>query len=229
MAGSSPTHASPREAFRSVSRRLAAASHDLQQPLQAMGLLIEALARHDLPAEAAAIVERLGEAHDATRALLMAMLDLSRLETGHVRPDFTVMPVDEILADLKATYRPIAADKGVLLRFIPCSAVVRTDGMWIVRILGNLIANALAHSGSDRIVVGCRRRDGDLRIEVRDRGIGMDPAHLEAALSGVGAGAGMGLAIAAAATTLLGHLLEGDTAEGAGTAFAVTLPLADET
>lgn len=192
-----------------------------------MGLLIETLGRQDLSDDAASIVERLAEAHRATRTLLMAMLDLSNIESENIRLDLSVISVDEILADLTATFRPIAADKGILLRFVPCSAAVRTDRTWNVRILGNLIANAIAHSGSDRIVVGCRRRGGAIRIEIRDRGKGMDPAHLGATLSGAGAGAGMGLAIAAAAATLLDHPLEGDTVPGEGTAFAVTMPLAD--
>ncbi len=199
----------------------------MQQPLQAMGLLIEALAKHDLPAGAAAIAERLAEAHGATRALLMAMLDLSRLETGHVRPDLSVMPADDIMADLKATFRPIAADKGVLLGFVACSAVVRTDPTWIVRILGNVIANALAHSGTERIVVGCRRRGEILRFEVWDGGAGMDRARLDAALSGAGEGPGMGLAIAASAAALLDHPLEGETTPGEGTRLSLSVPLAE--
>jgi signal transduction histidine kinase len=229
MAATTPSTRPAEEALGSVSRRLAAASHDLQQPLQAMGLLIEALRKHDLPDDTAAIVDRLVEAHGATRALLMAMLDLSRLEAGHIRPDFSVMRADEILADLKATFRPIAADKGILLGFVPCSAEVRTDRTWIVRILGNLIANALAHSGSDRIVVGCRRRGASLRFEVWDAGEGIDPVQLDAALAGTGEGPGMGLAIAVAAAALLDHALEARTVAGRGSMFAVSVPLAPQT
>ncbi len=213
------------DALQSVSRRLAAASHDLQQPLQATGLLIEALAKHDLAADSAAIVDRLAEAHGATRTLVMAMVDLSRLETGHVRADPEVMPADDIIADLKATFRPIAADKGIVLSFVPCAASVRTDRTWIVRILGNLIANALAHSGTGRIVVGCRRRGEHLRLEVWDAGAGIDPARLDAALGGTGDGPGMGLAIAHAAAALLDHRFDGCSAAGRGTMFAVSVPL----
>ncbi len=227
MAGPTHSHASPGDALRSVSRRLAAASHDLQQPLQAMGLLIEALGKRDLSDDVAAIVDRLAEAHGATRALLMAMLDLSRLESGHVRPDLSALPCDEILADLRATFRPIAADKAIVASFVPCSAVVRTDATWIVRILGNFIANALTHSGTDRIVVGCRRRGEIVRFEVWDRGGGIDRARLDAGLAGAGEGAGMGLAIAAAACALLGHPLEGDSAPGAGTRIALSVPVAE--
>ena len=191
-----------------------------------MGLLIEALRKRELSGDDAAIVDRLAEAHGATRALLVAMLDLSGLESGTVRVDPSVMRADDIMDDLKATFRPMAADKGVLLSFVPSSAAVRSDRMWIVRILGNLIANALAHSGTDRIVVGCRRRGGLVRFEVLDRGKGMDQARLDAALSGAGEGGGMGLAIVAAAAALLGHPLEGDTKSGGGTRIAVSVPLA---
>ncbi len=191
-----------------------------------MGLLIEALRKQDLSDDAASMVDRLAEAHRATRTLLAAMLDLSKLDSETVRLDVSAVPIDEIMADLKATFRPIAADKGVLLRFVPCSVVVKTDRIWVVRILGNLIANALDHSASDRIVVGCRRRGAEIRVEIRDRGKGMDPAHLGATLSGGGEGEGLGLAIAAAAAALLGHPLDAETAPDAGTAFAVTLPLA---
>ena len=192
-----------------------------------MGLLIEALGKRELSDDVAAIVDRLAEAHGATRALLMAMLDLSRLESGFVRRDLSVMRADDIMADLKATFRPIAADKGVLLSFVPSSAAVRSDRTWIVRILGNVIANALAHSGTDRIVVGCRRRGELIRFEVRDRGRGMDRARLDAALAGAGEGAGMGLAIAAAAAALLDHPIEGNSGPGEGTRIAVSVPLAE--
>jgi len=229
MAGRSPYKASPRDALQSVSHRLAAASHDLQQPVQAMGLLIEVLRKRGLSDDDAAIVDRLAEAHGATRALLMAMLDLSRLESGMVRPDPSVMRADDVMADLKATFRPMAADKGVLLSFVPSSAAVRSDRTWIVRILGNLIANALAHSGTDRIVVGCRRRGELMRFEVWDRGKGMDQARLDAALSGADEGAGMGLAIVAAAAALLGHPLEGDTKPDGRTRIAVSVPFAEVT
>jgi signal transduction histidine kinase len=108
-------------------------------------------------------------------------------------------------------------------------AEVRTDRTWIVRILGNLIANALAHSGSDRVVVGCRRRGANLRFEVWDAGEGIDPAQLDAALAGTGEGPGMGLAIAVAAAALLDHALEARSAEGRGSMFAVSVPLAAQT
>ncbi len=226
MVERSPSPAPIADTLGTVSRRLAAASHDLQQPLQATGLLIQALAKHDLPDDSAAIVDRLAEAHGATRTLVMAMVDLSRLETGHVRADPEVMRADDIIADLKATFRPIAADKGVVLGFVPCAAEVRTDRTWIVRILGNLIANALAHSGAGRIVVGCRRRGENLRFEVWDAGAGFDPARLDAALAGRAEGPGMGLAIAHAAAALLHHRLDGCSVAGRGTMFAVSVPLA---
>lgn len=192
-----------------------------------MGLLIEALRKRELPDDVAAIIDRLIEAHGATRALLTAMLDLSRLESGIVRLDQSVMRADDIMTDLKATFRPIAIDKGVVLSFVPCSLAVTTDRIWIVRILGNLIANALAHSGTDRIVVGCRRRGERIRFEVLDRGHGMDQASLDSGLGGAGEGAGMGLAIVAAASAALDHPLEGDTGPEEGTRIAVSVPLAD--
>ncbi len=226
MAERSSSTAPAADAHRSVSRRLAAASHDVQQPLQAMGLLIEALGKRDLADDAAAIVDRLAEAYGATRALLMAMLELSRIETGHVRPDLAVMRADDILADLTATFRPIAADQGVVPSFVACSAEVRTDRIWIVRILGNFIANALAHSGTRRIVVGCRRRGEMLRFEVWDGGAGIDPVRLDAVLAGTGEGPGMGLAIAVAAAALLDHRLDACSEAGHGTMFAVSVPLA---
>ena len=227
MAGRSPSKASPEDALQSVSRRLAAASHDLQQPVQAMGLLIEALRKRALPEDVIAIVDQLAKAHGATRTMVMAMLDLSRFDAGAVRSDPSALRANDILADLKATFRPIATDQGVLLRFVPCSAAVRSDPAWIGRILGNLIANSLNHSGADRIVVGCRRRDKFLTFEILDQGKGMDPAFLEAALGGAGEGAGLGLAIVAAASTLLGHPIEGVTEPGKGTRIAVSVPLAE--
>lgn len=211
-----------------MSRRLAEASHDLQQPLQAMGLLIESLRKQDLPRQTASIVDHLAEAHLAAGNMMSAILDLSRLESGTVRLDRAAVRVDDLFAELRATFRPIAADKGVLLRFVPCSAVVRTDPAWTVRILGNLIANGLAHAGSDRIVVGCRLRGRDVRIDVIDRGRGIDPARLAALLSMADDKAGMGLAIAAAASSALGHRLEGRSAPGRGTAFMLAVPRADE-
>jgi signal transduction histidine kinase len=193
-----------------------------------MGLLIEALRKRALPEDVIALVDELAEAHGAARTLLRAMLDLARLDTGVVTLDEAVLKADDIFADLKAVFRPIALDKGILLSFVPCSAAIRTDPVWLGRILGNLIVNALNHSGTDRIVVGCRRRDAHLRFEVVDRGQGMKQPFLDAALGGAGEGGGFGLAIVAAAAALLDHPLEGVTQPGQGTRIAVSVPLAGE-
>ena len=216
-------------------RFLAAASHDLRQPFQAMRLyhylLNESLAgerdRDNLA--------RLGRAMESGEALLNALLDVSTLEAGTVRPQVTDVPLDDILDAKLGEVRGLALEKGLEIRFRPCRETVRSDPMLLGRIVGNLLANAVRYTNAGGILLACRRRRGHLRIEVWDTGIGIpldklsavfeDFVQLDNSARDHRQGLGLGLSVVQRTAHLLGHPLTVRSRPGRGSLFAVTVPL----
>ena len=162
----------------SQSRFLAAASHDLRQPVQALGLFASALAAKLKGAPAMALLDDMKGSVDALTMLLDAMLDVSRLDAGIVSPHVTVFALDTLTERLAADFRPLAEQKDLELRLVPCSAVVRSDPTLLYRVLQNLLANAVRFTSQGKILLGCRRHGKKLRISVLDTGIGI-PGHLQ--------------------------------------------------
>ncbi|PJA60240.1 MAG: hybrid sensor histidine kinase/response regulator [Rhodobacterales bacterium CG_4_9_14_3_um_filter_71_31] len=221
----------------SKTRFLAAASHDLLQPLNAAKLFISALSAGSLPPEAAAIALKVESAFASVETLLNALLDISRLDAGGGEAQVADFPIMRILEPVAEEFRPVAAERGLRLRVAPCSAVVRSDPHYLRRIVQNLVSNALKYTMKGGVVVGCRRRGAMLRLEVWDSGVGIPAAErrrvfeefhrLDAANPRGERGMGLGLAIVDRASRLLGHAVDIRSAEGAGSVFAVTLPLGD--
>jgi len=221
----------------SKTRFLAAASHDLLQPLNAAKLFISALSAGSLPPEAAAIALKVESAFASVETLLNALLDISRLDAGGGEAQIADFPIMRILEPVAEEFRPVAAERGLRLRVAPCSAVVRSDPHYLRRIVQNLVSNALKYTMKGGVVVGCRRRGAMLRLEVWDSGVGIPAAErrrvfeefhrLDAANPRGERGMGLGLAIVDRASRLLGHAVDIRSAEGAGSVFAVTLPLGD--
>ena len=221
----------------SKTRFLAAASHDLLQPLNAAKLFISALSAGDLPPEASAIALKVESAFASVETLLNALLDISRLDAGGGEAQIADFPIMRILEPVAEEFRPVAAERGLRLRVAPCSAVVRSDPHYLRRIVQNLVSNALKYTMKGGVVVGCRRRGAMLRLEVWDSGVGIPAAErrrvfeefhrLDAANPRGERGMGLGLAIVDRASRLLGHAVDIRSAEGAGSVFAVTLPLGD--
>ncbi|WP_051340979.1 ATP-binding response regulator [Azospirillum halopraeferens] len=218
------------------SRFLAAASHDLRQPFQATRLYHHLLADHLADAKGRDLHERLGTALTSGETLLNALLDVSTLEAGTVRPVRSPFPVQDLLDAKLAEVQEAAAAKGVRVTCRPCPAIVDSDPMLLGRILGNLLGNAVRYTTAGRILVAGRRRGGALRIEVWDTGVGIPADKLECVFEDFVQianpqrdhrhGLGLGLAVVRRTAALLGHPVTVCSRPGRGSCFAVTVPFA---
>ncbi len=222
-------------ANRAKSRFLAAASHDLRQPLQAIGLHLGVLGKRIADPEAQAILGRLDETVADMAELLDTLLDVKQIESGGIEPSITDFPVAGLLARCAEEFYDLAAATGVKLRVAPSSLRVRSDRHLLERMVRNLLSNAVKYTERGKIVVGCRRRGDRLRIEVWDTGIGIPPDHLSAVFEefyridrtdGGKFGLGLGLSIVQRFAQLLGYTVEVRSRLGKGTMFAIVAPLA---
>jgi signal transduction histidine kinase/CheY-like chemotaxis protein len=218
------------------SRFLAAASHDLRQPLHALNLFAAQLSHQADPAERARLVGRIDAAIASMNELFNALLDMSKLDAGVLAPDITEFPVGHLLDRIETTFAAAAREKGLHLSVVPSSSWVRTDAILLERILLNLVSNAVRYTARGGVVVGCRRRGDSVRIEVWDSGIGVAEGEhrsifgefyqVDAPLPGQRAGLGLGLSIVDGLCRLLGHPIELVSRPGKGSRFAVSVPLA---
>jgi PAS domain S-box-containing protein len=217
------------------SRFLAAASHDLRQPLQALDLQRAVLARKIADPETLETVRELGLSIDVMRNTLDTLLDLSQLETGAIRPEMRAFALHELFQRIGGEFRGLAAAKGLALKMVPTSALVRSDPRLLERVLQNLVSNAVKYTRAGTVLLGCRRRGARLRIEVWDTGIGIAQDQLQAifeefyqianAARERRFGLGLGLSIARAAAELLGSRLDVRSTLNKGSVFAVEVPL----
>jgi signal transduction histidine kinase/CheY-like chemotaxis protein len=216
---------------------LAAASHDLRQPVHALGLLVGALQGHAMNDEMRRLVEHIGGSVTAMDGLFNSLLDISRLDAGVVETHIEDFPIQPLLARVCDDYVAEAEAKGLRLVWRACSAIVRTDPILMERILRNLVSNAVRYTDHGRIVVGCRRHNG-LRVEVWDtgRGIPLDQqrqvvrefyqlANIERDRA---KGLGLGLAIVDRLAKLLECPLTLRSESGKGSVFRIVVPLAEK-
>ena len=218
------------------SRFIAAASHDLRQPLHALGLFVAQLHGKLRASERSQIVERIEAALSAMNELFSALLDISKLDAGATTINITVFPVAQLLAHAETTFAGAAREKKLSFRTLPSDAWVRSDFILLQQIVFNLVHNALRYTRSGGVVVGCRKRGDQLRIEVWDSGIGIaadqhDKIFGEFYRLGEPdrdrrAGLGLGLAIVDRLCRLLDHPIEVKSTVGKGSVFAVTVPVA---
>jgi signal transduction histidine kinase/ActR/RegA family two-component response regulator len=218
------------------SRFIAAASHDLRQPLHALGLFVAQLHGRLRAAERSQIVGRIEAALSAMNELFSALLDISKLDAGATTINVTVFPVAQLLAHAESTFAGAAREKKLSFRALPSDAWVRSDFILLQQIVFNLVQNALRYTRRGGVVVGCRKRGDQLRIEVWDSGIGIaadqhDKIFGEFYRLGEPdrdrrGGLGLGLAIVDRLCRLLGHPIEVKSTVGKGSVFAVTVPLA---
>ncbi len=218
------------------SRFVAAASHDLRQPLHALGLFVEQLHGKLRAAERSQLIGRIDDALSAMNELFSALLDISKLDAGATTVNITVFPVAQLLAHAETTFAGAAREKKLSFRALPSDAWVRSDFILLQQIVFNLVQNALRYTRSGGVVVGCRKRGDQLRIEVWDSGIGIaadqhDKIFGEFYRLGEPdrdrrAGLGLGLAIVDRLCRLLDHPIEVKSTVGKGSVFAVTVPLA---
>lgn len=215
------------------SRLLTAIGHDLLQPVHAAQLFTDALMQQTPePAKQRAVAQIQG-ALDATSDLLTDLFDLSRIESGGLVAEKRIFPLSELLEPLAAQFGALAGARGLSFKYLPARAWVHSDLQLVRRILQNFLANAVRYTPEGRIVLGVRRRPGEIRIEVHDTGTGIANDALEMIFEefrrgdGVpGQGLGLGLAIADRMANLLGAPLDVRSRPGVGSTFAVTLPVA---
>ncbi|MBP2311943.1 PAS domain-containing protein [Azospirillum soli] len=222
-------------ANRAKSRFLAAASHDLRQPLNAMSLFLGVLQTH-VDEVGKTVVPQIQTSLDAMIELFNALLDLSKLESGAVEIEVKPVPAAPILERLRTDFSGMAKAKGLDLRVVPSRGVLMTDAPLLERILRNLVSNAIRYTESGKVLVGCRRRGDVLRIEVHDTGPGIPPEDQRRVFEEFfqlanparqrDGGHGLGLAIAKRTADLLNHPLGLDSTPGRGSCFQVSVPLA---
>lgn len=219
------------------SKFLAAASHDLRQPLQAMNLFVNVLKGKDKQPDDGEIIGHLQESVASLDELLNALLNISKLEAGLVVPEFATFGLAGLFQRLDSEYRPVFEKKDLRFRLVTPSRSVRSDPILVERILRNFLSNALRYTDTGGVVLGSRRTDDALKIGVWDTGNGIDEKHLESIFQEFyqvpktgeeeEGGVGLGLAIVKKLGVLLGHRIAVDSVPGRGSAFSVVVPLGD--
>jgi two-component system CheB/CheR fusion protein len=219
-------------ANRAKSRFLAAASHDLRQPLQTIGLLIGVLERRMADQEIRTILSKLDDTVARMSELLDTLLDINQIESEAIKPELTDFPLGPLLARVVDDFAPMAAAKGLDVRVVPTSAIIRSDQSLLGRMLGNLLSNAIKYTDQGRILVGCRRRANTLQIEIWDTGIGVpadriadifDEFYRVDRTDSSRFGLGLGLYIARRFAELLGHKIQVRSMPGKGSMFAFVI------
>ena len=221
----------------SKTRFLAAASHDLLQPLNAARLFTSALRQQPgLDPEALQLAERIDASFRAAEDLLDALLDTSRLDTGTYRPEIADFALADLFDSLQSQFAVLAEQRGLRLRVAPSKLAVRSDPQLLRRVLQNFLSNALRYTHRGGVLLGARRHGGDVRIEVWDSGPGI-PAEQCARIFGEfqrleqpspwgEKGLGLGLSICDRIAAMLDHRLDLRSRPGHGSCFAVIVPRA---
>ncbi|MEW5726715.1 MAG: PAS domain S-box protein [Pseudomonadota bacterium] len=225
--------------IRARMRFLAAASHDLRQPLQAMALFASALDHHVGTAQGRTIVQSLKASLRGMEEMFDQLLDMSKLDAGVMRAEPRQFLISDVLEHLEMTYGPQAEAAGLDFRVVPSSLAVVSDPRLLTRILGNFLSNAIRYTRTGKVLLGARLAGSNVRLVVCDTGPGIpEGRRLEIFRefnrgeapppAGRGEGSGLGLAIVQRLAMLLHHRLDLRTVEGAGSAFSVEVPLAAE-
>lgn len=223
-------------AARTRGRFLSSAGHDLRQPLQTLGILVDILRRRIAEPELLALVDRQENALWSLRELLESFLDLNRVDLRAIEPEQSEFLMRDLLDEVRDAYGPETARRDIRLKVIPCTTVVRSDPVLLRRVVGCLVSTAMQHSGTRRIVVGCRRRGDRLRLEVWDAGGAVAPEQMAAVLKSpqtprtggsAAPGFGLGLSLARELADLLEVGLELRPVPGGGHVFTVALATGD--
>jgi signal transduction histidine kinase len=218
-------------------RFLAAAGHDLLQPLNAARLSLSALAEVQTTEEGERITGQVDRALVTIEELLKTLLDISKLDAGVTRPEVRIVPLAGVFASLASDFGPIVAQRDLGLRIRPTARFVQTDPLLLRRILQNLLSNAIRHTGAGGVLIGTRPAGPDhVRIVVVDTGVGIPAAEHEAIFEEFRRGStrgpdgptglGLGLAIVRRMAQALGHPIGLRSRVGRGSSFSVTVPTA---
>ena len=216
------------------SRFLAAASHDLRQPLQALKLIRGVLAKRILERrteEALELVAKLDDTASSMSTMLNTMLDINQLEAGTVNTAVTAFAINDLLDRLRAEFGWHAGERDLGFHVVPCSLVVETDPHLLEQMLRNLLSNALKYTKRGKVLIGCRRHGATLSIEIWDTGIGIPQDELQAIFDEYHQidnkarerhlGLGLGLSIVQRLGSLLGHPVRVRSTTGKGSAFMI--------
>jgi signal transduction histidine kinase len=224
------------QANRDKSAFLAAASHDLRQPVHALSLFVSALSTSVSGEEQRHIIERIQASVDATEVMFNTLLDVSRLDAGILSPDLQVFSLQPMWQRLVAEYQPAARESGISFRARPCQHSIRSDPNLLERVLRNYISNAIRYTASGGVLMGVRAREGVLRIAVYDTGAGIAQDKLDLIFKEFyqignperdrAKGLGLGLAIVQRISKLLEHRIGVRSLPGKGSCFWVDVPLA---
>ena len=218
---------------------LASASHDLRQPLNAMQMYIAALQSKVKDKEILRIIEDINSVSISTARLLNALLDVSELEVGAIKPRFESFSVNNMLISIFQSFLPLAKDKGLNFRVVPSSLYVRSDPALLERILGNFMSNAIRYTNKGSVLIGCRKRGDKVVIEVWDTGCGIsddqmsliyeDFYQIENKERDRGKGLGLGLALAKRLSESLEHKIVSKSTFGSGSCFSVLVNIGEKT
>jgi two-component system, chemotaxis family, CheB/CheR fusion protein len=213
------------------SRFLAAASHDLRQPLQTLALLQGLLAKTVEGPKAQQLVKRVDDTLGAMSGMLNTLLDINQIEAGTIRAKISTFPVGDLLERLRDEFTYHADAKQLSLRLVPTNLSIASDPRLLEQILRNLIANAIKYTANGKVLIGCRRHKDHLRIEIWDSGVGIDAVDLQAifdeyhqvdnAARERSRGLGLGLSIVKRLGDLLGHTVHVRSIPGKGSVFGV--------
>ncbi|MGE0752824.1 MAG: NahK/ErcS family hybrid sensor histidine kinase/response regulator [Variibacter sp.] len=223
------------EANISKTRFLAAASHDILQPLNAARLYVTSLVEQQGKETDERLVENIDASLEAVEEILSVLLDISRLDAGAMKPEVAAFCVGDMLRQLEVEFAPLARAKGLDLAFVPCSLAIKSDRRLLRRLLQNLVSNAIKYTPRGRVLVGCRRVRRRLRIEVFDTGLGIPPSKRRAVFkefhrldqgARVARGLGLGLSIVERIARVLDHRVDMQSALGRGSHFWVEVPIA---
>jgi CheY-like chemotaxis protein len=226
--------ATAEEANISKTRFVAAASHDILQPLNAARLYVTSLMERQGKGEDGKLIENVDASLDAVEEIFGALLDISRLDTGAMRAAPVSFRIDELLRQLEVEFAPLAREKGLELKFMPCSLAIRSDRRLLRRLLQNLVSNAIKYTPKGRVLVGCRRRGEKLRIDVFDTGLGIPASKKRVVFrefqrldegAKVARGLGLGLSIVERIAKVLDHKVDLRSTLKRGSRFSVEVPV----
>jgi signal transduction histidine kinase len=232
---SAEARAQAEEANQAKSRFLAAASHDLRQPLQSLFLFSQTLRGHLKDAKGEQVLTLLERGLNVLKDLLDSLLDVSRLDVNVIEPELARVPLKPMLEEIASAFAPVAAAKGIEMRVGPVSDVaLRTDTNLLGRMLRNLVENAVRYTPKGSVSLSARELGDRIRIEVADTGIGIPTDELDRvfeefhqvgnARRDKAHGLGLGLAIVQRLSAILGHPVEVRSELGAGSVFSVDVP-----
>lgn len=221
----------------SKTRFLAAASHDILQPLNAAHLSVSALAEIQTDEEGKKLVRQVERSLETMDDLIHTLLDISKLDAGVVEPEITDVSLEQLFVSLKSDFQPLAELKGLKLRFHAGNAVVRSDRTLLRRILQNIVSNAVRYTRTGGVLVGMRHRSNMIRIQIADTGCGIPENQREAVFeefhrgtippdTDLSGGLGLGLSIVRRMTNALGHPVTFSSVVGRGTIFRIDVPVA---